>query len=111
MGDKRAVEGPPETREEQSRGKIDGHLRDDAYAQLRQGGNRNETSAGRLTQELLGKALAVNENQGFAKAKPIFEEAIAAADKIDINVVSRRVNEVKEAIKTETANHIKVLIL
>jgi len=110
MGDKRAVEGPLETREEQSREKIDGHLRDDAYAQVRQAGNQNETSAGRLTQELLEKAHEVNERQGFAKAKPIFEEAIAAADKIDINVVNRRINEVKEAIKTETGEQMRVLI-
>lgn len=52
--------------------------------------------------DLLQKAHELNEKQGFAAAKPAFERAVAAADKIDMKMVDDNIKKIEEALKTET---------
>ena len=90
MGDKRVLVdlavGKQEARERSNE-----RLRDDAYGQLHRA--RDESAKNNSEQKpegLLMKAQQTNEKQGFAAAKPIFEKAIASADKIDTNLADTK---------------------
>ncbi len=53
-------------------------------------------------QALLLQAHEKNAKEGFAAAKPLFEKAVAAADKIDQTLAATKLKEVEDALKTET---------
>src|SRR5262249_28331439 len=52
--------------------------------------------------QLLAQANDVNTKQGYAAAKPLFDKAIAAADKIDPKVVDDNLKKVEESFNKES---------